>query len=1047
MVASYKVEESGFIAHPQTIINITCPRNSTITMHTPLRMNDDGFEDIGIEMVSYSNNTGKREWTLPVAQHQVRTYLGGYDGLTESSCQTIDIKDDYDFVPPSDYSVLGRMARTSFADINGDGMHDLTTILYVDMSHGSVYIPEVGPTPYLAIAFFFHLNDNGKISSIPRWTCQYTYISGGLWPPVCVGDFDGDGLDDLALGLWGTSYRNPYGYWWNVTPSLMIVHGRGITDLSRPVKIVGGSVLYANYTAYDFAINERELGDAPHSIRMTLDPSCANASFGFIYRNASNRNIRQFVTYDSRFASLISSTADRVVDEVHNAVWLHFRIIIGWDWPHEEQCDIEVSCFRDDILYSRILQEDAFRVENDLDFSGPLSVSAERQGPLAENGWLAAGERLTVSGPRVVYEGTTDVYPPSGICDVVLKDDDGDFVKAPLASGEPINLGIAADGATDLDENLTLALQTLPGTARQAHIPQFPLRVDGELPRLRNPVPGPDEWNTESHVLVGITADDRPTSGVDAASIEYQLSLPGPGHYGLWTRLGIETDPDGTVVGAMTFLDLPDGDDYYIRWRAKDLVNDAYAYSGDCRIMVDTRNVSFSDPLPDWEKWQSTLLVMVGVTIMDHYGSGIDVDSIALRVSHHNIMSYSDWVDWEGVQLPNPRLAEVRANAYFAETPFNYFQWRAMDDAGNGYSVSPHYRVQVDVTPISFRDFWPTEVQNSTTVRCSVIPYDPGQGSGVDDGSIEYRTRSGAAHHSEWARWETLDEDASGRMYFPLTGLVEGADNLVQFRGIDVAGNGPAESPEFRVSVDIYGPEFLLVTPPSGERQPWPSVTFTIVIRDAIVGVDITQVRYRSGTNGQPSIGEWSRMPVERMSEGTYKGTVVIDLARGLANVVQFRAVDMVGHANESAIVYVPVNLLPIPHISRPLDGTEHEKGREMRFSAAGSTDPDGDALNYSWLVDGATVPIASGSEASAILPAGAHDITLVVTDAMGGEARHTVRVSVVEPTSPGWREQGPVMAGLIILIVILLVLVVMMRKRAKGTTTVAVGCITDAGQ
>ncbi len=826
--------------------------------------------------------------------------------------------------------------------------------------------------------------------------------------------------------------------WRNVTGQLLTVHGRGIIDLSNQVKIVGGPVLYANYTAYDFLLNEQDLPGLPNSIGIVLDPHGANASFGFNYQRKPQEHINEFVTYDSRFATLVSSAGDREVDETHSASWLHFRITIKWDWPHEELCDIEVNYLKDGILCTAFLQEDAFRVENDLDFAGPFSVNAERQGPLAERGWVATGERLTVTAPRVVYEGTTDVFPPSGICDIVLADDDGAFVKSPLASGEPVDLSIGADGETDIDENLTLALQTLPGTARLAHILQFPLRVDGDIPRLRDPVPGPDEWNTESTVLVGITADDGRTSGVDASSIEYQLSMPGPGHYGLWTRLRVETDPDGPVVGAMTFLDLPDGGDYYVRWRAKDLVNDAYAYSGDCRVKVDTRNVSFSDPVPDREKWQSQLLVMVGVTITDHYGSGIDVDSVSLRVSHHNPTSYTDWVDWGGVQLPNPRLAEVRANAQLAETPLNYFQWRAMDDAGNGYSVSPHYRVRVDVTPIAFDHFLPTEIQNSTTVRCSVIPSDPGLGSGVDDGSIEYRTRTGAAPYSEWTRSATLNEEASGRMYFTITGLVEGDGNIIQFRGIDVAGNGPAESPEFRVMVDTRGPEFLEVTPPNGERQPRPSVAFTIVIRDALAGVDITQIRYRSGIDGQPSLGEWRWMPVERTPEGNYEGTVIIDLARGLGNVVQFRAVDRIGHANESAIVSVPVNLLPLPRIARPWNGTEHEKGRDIRLSAAGSTDPDGDALNFTWLVDGATLPIASGEEASATLLVGDHNITLVVTDAMGGEARQTVHVSVVEPTPPGWREQGPWAMLLIILLVVLLVALSMLRKRARRTTVVS---------
>jgi hypothetical protein len=739
--------------------------------------------------------------------------------------------------------------------------------------------------------------------------------------------------------------------------------------------------------------------------------------------------LSDFVPYSGRFISLLSSMEDAQWDDSNNTLWLHFRILFGWDWPHEDLCDARVEIMNASGHYQKYNSEDLFSVENDLDFYGPLTVTGSRQDPLSEGSWVAGGELVTVTGPRVVYQGTTDVYPPAGTCTVILKDDEDDFTTAPSTSGEPVSLTIKADPITDLDENLTLSLQDLPGTATVASVPRFHIRVDGDLPLLRDPIPGPDEWCTANPVTVAITADDGATSGVDASTLEYQLSVGGPGRYGLWTRLTLQTDSDGPIVGGMATLDLPDANDYYIRWRIKDLVNDAYSISGDCRIMVDTRNVTFSDPFPDPDAWQTVHRLLVGVTISDPGGSGIDVETIYYRVSHHNLSDYGEWIDWTGVSLPDRRHAEVRANADLGETSYNYFQWRAKDEAGNGFAVSSHYRVKVDTLTIGFDGFQPEGIQNTTEVRCSVVARDPGLGSGVDPSSIEYRWRTGAGLYSDWTHVMASGVGADGRLSVTLTGLIEGSENYIQFRGKDVAGNGPGMSPEYSVTIDTQGPEFVSILPSSSERQAEPTVAFTIVIRDRIAGVDITSVRYRSRTTESGSFSEWRRMPVEKAEDG-FTGTVLIDLARGLENVVQFRSMDRVGNVNDSAVLSVPVNRLPEAVITSPYEGSEHPKGGHIDLDASGTGDLDGDALNYTWLLDGAKAPIAWGVEASVKLPKGAHNLTLVVRDAMGGEDQATVRIYVVEPAPSRWVSVSARATIIIVIVVSILVTMYVLRRR-----------------
>jgi hypothetical protein len=802
------------------------------------------------------------------------------------------------------------------------------------------------------------------------------------------------------------------------------------------LNLTGGPRLYAGYEAYDFTvdINPARGPQMATGALLTLDPGQTNVSLrwdptrsaGTFYEGSDPMDV----------VTLLSTQGDVRLDEPNGTCLLHFRVIFGWSWPHEDSCDVLVSLRylageAEDQLF-----EDVFSVENDLTLIGNVSAMGEWQGPVTEGAWVRAGENLTISGPIVVYEGTTDKYPPAGCCNVTLRDDEGDSASAPCLSGQPAEMSIQADPVTDLSEVLLLGLGGLPGTAESRTNLSLALRVDGELPTFENPVPEPEDWHGSPDVMVSITINDTATSGVDASSIDYSCS-EGSGAYSAWSGLFVNVTGDGPVADGLATVTLPDGADNFIRWRAKDLVGNGWAVSDPFRIKVDTRNVTFRDPVPDPDHWFTTFQVLCGVTIDDLEGAGIDVSTVQWRTSPMNLSHYGPWNDWDEDIMQDNETVAIRATLDLAESGRNYLQWRAMDIAGNGFTTSPHYRVRTDVTPVEFSGFEPGEgrPQNRTDVTCSATVLDKAGGSGVNLPSIEYRWGYEGAVGTEWSDWTSAGmEGATMSTWFSfILQFRHGPGNLVQLRGCDVAGNGPTPSPVFTVVVDTAMPEFVAVRPGPSDKQVDPDVLVTLTLRDDFTGVDCSRVEYRTGQ--EPNhLGEWSPMAVVPQTLGNYSGSVRILFAPGRNNYFQFRAVDLAGNAATSAISSVWVNRPPVAVIASPDEDDALLEGETVWLSANGSMDPDENGLTYSWLIDGTAVPGATTGWANVTLAEGYHNVTLVLEDDVGARGTANVLVYVGRLAPPHSKEEeGTVnLVILLVIVVALILLAAFLRLRRR---------------
>jgi len=905
-------------------------------------------------------------------------------------------------------------------DVNGDGLDDVIQT-HVVMREKPLPAPgNWGPTRECEVIVDVHLNRNGTFVSTPDNTVNLGAANCSGAGGLVSGDFDGDGDKDLGIILggyfWGVAYHE-------TRHRLKIIDGESLMDRFEYLKAPDGSILYAGKESYAFHVFPNPTGFLRNITEVELVLDQGSADVHLSWRPGIEEGVYAEFSDPFGVVELSSSANDTVLDGRGRPLSLGFNVKFDWDWPHEQFCNVSINVLSDDMAWTYYRFKDVFRVENDLMFIGALSVEGEWQGPVHEGDWVRGGEELTFSGPRIVYEGTTDVQPPDGTLGITVRDSEYRSSSIVWASGIPVSIKLKAFERTNLHEQFMFVMMDLPAGAEDRNRYIVSLKVDADPPSFGDWEPALSQWQTSGQVRVSVNVSDQ-GSGVDSSSVEYQVSTTGPEGWGSWSCEGLSTATAWGMLRCQAYVPLPDGADNLIRWRARDLVGNVLEESEGRSIPVDSTCVTFSGSYHGPVGNRVLMEFEVGTTITDMNGSGVDVSTIEYRVALAGTDAYGRWTDWDEGGCHDVRSVTLWVVILLREGADNRVQWRATDVAGNGLTLSPEERILVDITPVVFSDMLPSQEdwQCGEIVTCSVRVADPAPGSGVNLTTFEFRyatpTTPGGAIPGEWSPWRRapVEGRSDSHVVAVTVTLVHGIGNRIQFRVADMAGNGPVTSLAYAISVDLVGPEFVSITPPTGEKQRSGLVDVSVTVRDPCSGLNIGSLEHRLSLDGGVEWEAWAPLPVSPGPEGSI-GAIGLRLLPGTGNVVQFRARDAVGNLATSAPHVIWVNRPPVVIIAKPTDGSELSEGATIELDGNGTYDPDGDALALMWCVLLPNGTVQDLADPRLNLPAGRYTITLIALDPVGarGAANVTIEVrkDVVKP------DGRPPLALLVIAIVV----------------------------
>ena len=189
-----------------------------------------------------------------------------------------------------------------------------------------------------------------------------------------------------------------------------------------------------------------------------------------------------------------------------------------------------------------------------------MTVRDEDNRIIGNNDLVRGGETLTWAGLNVVYENTTDIYPPSNEYDITIWDEENNSWMDSPGTGQSFSIILNASRNTDFDGyKFRINLPGIPEECDKTNIMQN-IRIDGNNVTYLNPKPNNSIWQTVNNVPVEITIEDIGGGFVNSSTVKRSISKNDGKTWRNWESIsGLSSGENITVSDKIIFEELVNG--------------------------------------------------------------------------------------------------------------------------------------------------------------------------------------------------------------------------------------------------------------------------------------------------------------------------------------------------------------------------------------------------------------------------------------------------------------------------------------------------------
>ncbi len=243
-----------------------------------------------------------------------------------------------------------------------------------------------------------------------------------------------------------------------------------------------------------------------------------------------------------------------------NDITVTWHVTSNWNWTRGTSIQYGVKAL-DKAAAESIYSYNAttYKYENRLTFIGTLTVTDAQTNQITSGDWIGSNQVLTFSGVKVIYFGTTNIYPSDNDFDVKISNEESTEWTDLISSGENISIDITTANVTNIDDTYTLYILNMPTGGVDTSDLTFNIKTDNTNPNISsltsNTHPNQSAWYTTTTANISWTISDS-ESGIENTWYIWDSNEE--------TDL-VTTIADGNLISedAISFQNITEGSSYF----------------------------------------------------------------------------------------------------------------------------------------------------------------------------------------------------------------------------------------------------------------------------------------------------------------------------------------------------------------------------------------------------------------------------------------------------------------------------------------------------